>query len=166
MKTLQKGFTLIELMIVVAIIGILAAIAVPAYQDYTIKSKVSETASLMAPVKTAIDIAFSEGTQINNLGSLSVDQLGVGSAAQYSGKYVSFVTFGPTAGGSAPYIIACLRTEGATGRNLALGTADSTCVQWDASSSGANLRWDVASSLSVTPAGQTGITPAKYRPKN
>ncbi|KPL27039.1 MAG: hypothetical protein AMJ72_11115 [Acidithiobacillales bacterium SM1_46] len=48
MKTLQRGFTLIELMIVVAIIGILAAIAVPAYQDYTIKSRVSEGTSLVS----------------------------------------------------------------------------------------------------------------------
>jgi len=52
----QKGFTLIELMIVVAIIGILAALAIPAYSDYTIKAKVSEGASLSGAAKTAVDI--------------------------------------------------------------------------------------------------------------
>ncbi len=52
MKQVQKGFTLIELMIVVAIIGILAAVALPAYQDYTTRAKLSEIPSLMSAVKT------------------------------------------------------------------------------------------------------------------
>jgi type IV pilus assembly protein PilA len=54
MNKVQKGFTLIELMIVVAIIGILAAIALPAYQDYTIRSKVSEAMVLASEAKTAV----------------------------------------------------------------------------------------------------------------
>src|SRR3954470_17952482 len=58
MKSLQKGFTLIELMIVVAIIGILAAVALPAYQDYTIRAKVSELILAASSARTAISEKF------------------------------------------------------------------------------------------------------------
>jgi type IV pilus assembly protein PilA len=61
MKSVQKGFTLIELMIVVAIIGILAAIAIPAYQDYTIRAKVTEGINLAASAKTDVAEGFQSG---------------------------------------------------------------------------------------------------------
>jgi type IV pilus assembly protein PilA len=61
MKHLQKGFTLIELMIVVAIIGILAAVALPAYQDYTIRAKMSEVILAMSACRTSITEVYQTG---------------------------------------------------------------------------------------------------------
>src|SRR3990172_8684108 len=68
MRSIQKGFTLIELMIVVAIIGILAAVALPAYQDYTIRARVSELVLAASSARTA----FTESAQnLNSLGGAS-----------------------------------------------------------------------------------------------
>src|ERR671928_1981833 len=61
MKTMQKGFTLIELMIVVAIIGILAAVALPAYQDYTVRAKMSEVILAMSACRTSITEVYQSG---------------------------------------------------------------------------------------------------------
>ena len=60
MKRMQKGFTLIELMIVVAIIGILAAVAIPQYQDYTVKAKLSKIQTWADPIKTAMGVVAQE----------------------------------------------------------------------------------------------------------
>ena len=87
-KAIQKGFTLIELMIVVAIIGILAAIAIPAYQDYTIRAQVTEGLNLAGAVKAAVAESFAQ------TGTWPTDnaEAGVGSAATITGKYVTSVT--------------------------------------------------------------------------
>ena len=71
MKKLQKGFTLIELMIVVAIIGILAAIAIPAYQDYIAKTRISECAAASAAIKTNIALAIQDGNLERETGGLT-----------------------------------------------------------------------------------------------
>ncbi len=88
MKSMQKGFTLIELMIVVAIIAILAAIAIPAYQNYLIRSQVSEGAVLTDGAKTAVSEYFSN---TGNFPSSNVSA-GLATASSISGKYVSDVT--------------------------------------------------------------------------
>ncbi|HFB5286570.1 TPA: pilin, partial [Neisseria gonorrhoeae] len=87
MNTLQKGFTLIELMIVIAIVGILAAVALPAYQDYTARAQVSEAILLAEGQKSAVTeyyLNHGEWPEDN-------DKAGVASSSSIKGKYVKEV---------------------------------------------------------------------------
>jgi type IV pilus assembly protein PilA len=88
-KQIQKGFTLIELMIVVAIIGILAAIAIPAYQDYTVRSQVTEGLNLAGAAKAAVAESFSN----TGLAPLNRTEAGMSvNPTDTNGKYVSSIT--------------------------------------------------------------------------
>jgi len=85
-KNLQKGFTLIELMIVVAIIAILAAIAIPAYQNYVAKSQFSESQTVADGIKTAVAEYWTQAGACPELGTTPGFP---GAAASYAGKYVA-----------------------------------------------------------------------------
>jgi type IV pilus assembly protein PilA len=82
MNSLQKGFTLIELMIVVAIIGILAAVALPAYQDYTIRAKVSELILATAAAKINIEECAQTNNTLLNCGSTASAAVQVGTGSK------------------------------------------------------------------------------------
>ena len=122
----QQGFTLIELMIVVAIIGILAAIALPAYQDYTKRAKVSEGLSLAAGAKTAVVEFFaSEGVFPANNASA-----GLPTNTDISGNAVTSVTVGGTSGGVITVIFNAAVFAGGAG-TIVLTPADNTgSITW------------------------------------
>ena len=88
MKKIQHGFTLIELMIVVAIIGILASLAIPAYQSYTIRAQISEGLNMAGPAKNAIANFYNEN------GTFPVDNTdaALDAAGSYAGNYVQSMT--------------------------------------------------------------------------
>jgi len=107
---MQQGFTLIELMIVVAIVGILAAIALPAYQDYIIRSKLSEAEAALAACKTSVaEYTASHGgvtpNDVTNAGCSST-------ATQYVASLA--ITGGGGAAGTAAHIVVTTQATGAT----------------------------------------------------
>lgn len=151
--SVQKGFTLIELMIVVAIIGILAAIAIPAYQDYTIKSRVSEGASLSGAFKTAIELYWSENGTLSGLTDNSFNPLTLGLTAVQA-EYVSSILIQNE--GTTPNLEILMNTE------TKLGPASATCFRYIPDTSGgvgSNLQWSVATTNCTT------ALPAKYLPR-
>lgn len=118
----QGGFTLIELMIVVAIIGILAAVAVPAYQDYMVRAKVAEVMAILAKDKTTLGEYWA--SNMNIAGTDTAATLGIETAAQ--GSYVTGVAVTPTAGGAGTGAVAVVYSISAA--NLYGGTTTDTIV--------------------------------------
>jgi type IV pilus assembly protein PilA len=165
MKAVQKGFTLIELMIVVAIIGILAAIAIPAYTDYTVRAKVTEGLNLASSAKTTV----SEGYETNGINGVGAAAAAWNAAPAAPTKYVSTVTITPASGmitvlfnGNVPQIAGTTVTftPSVGGALLAAAPATGGNVDWGCASTGVATAGSFAPPLPVT----KGSTPARYVP--
>ncbi|MEZ5542467.1 MAG: pilin [Pseudomonadota bacterium] len=146
---LQKGFTLIELMIVIAIIGILAAIAIPAYQDYTIRAKVGEGLNLAGAAKLAVSETYDSTGNFPT----SQAQAGLPSAASITGAYVSSVTLAANTG------VITIGFKNNLGGNP---TANATNIDLIPNTNAGSVEWDCTFGN-----GTSGSqTPQKYRPAN
>jgi type IV pilus assembly protein PilA len=169
LRNVQKGFTLIELMIVVAIIGILAAIAIPAYQDYTVRAKITEGISMADAAKVVV----SEGFQSGGLTGMNAAGAGFNKVAFVPTKYVSNMTIDSTT--STGQITVSYNTT-ASGVSVLTATTNTLVftpninkVPPVATSTG-GMDWACASASNATATaeGFTGIAagtvPAKYVP--
>ncbi|MFT4925522.1 MAG: type IV pilus assembly protein PilA [Phenylobacterium sp.] len=126
-KDAQKGFTLIELMIVVAIIGILAAVALPAYQTYTNKAKFSEVVLASSAAKTAVEIGAQTGTALADLDGGSNGVIDLGASGQLTSVVTvnGVITATSVAGlGSLTYILTPTFANG----KIDWATTGSTCI--------------------------------------
>lgn len=122
MKQVQKGFTLIELMIVVAIIGILAAVAIPSYQDYTARAQVTEAMGLTSGFKTALAEFYSDRGDFSAVGNPTAFNTTI------TGKYVATIDF-DNADGQTISVIATMKGPGSAAKGVAsetfaIGTTD------------------------------------------
>ena len=134
MKKVQQGFTLIELMIVVAIIGILAAVALPAYQDYTVRAKMSEVIGLAAAAKTSISEYYvSMGTMPTGAAAAGVNT----NAAQST--YVSLIEYTRTDSSVSDITFTIANLEPATGNLEFKGTGSANGVQWVCNDTGTDI---------------------------
>ena len=126
MKKVQQGFTLIELMIVVAIIGILAAIAIPAYQDYTVRAQVSEGMNLSGGAKAAVSEYYQDR------GTWPTTNTEAGLNATIVGKYVSSIAVGGNGVLTVAYAQAAANKKYLQPNKLTLTPADAGgSVTWD-----------------------------------